>query len=96
MKIYIAGPITGTDDYMERFAAAEERLQEAGYVVINPAKVSAGMPKETSHAEYMKLAICMLDMCGGIYMLKGFEKSKGAMQEFKHAAETGKVIRCEM
>ena len=23
MKIYISGPITGTDDYMERFAAAQ-------------------------------------------------------------------------
>ena len=43
----------------------------------------------------MKLAICLLDMCEGIYMLKGFEESKGALQEFKHAAETGKVIRCE-
>ena len=95
MKIYIAGPITGTDDYMLRFAVAEKRLQQEGLVVINPAKVSAGMPEETGHAEYMKLAICLLDMCEGIYMLKGFEESKGALQEFKHAAETGKVIRCE-
>ncbi|MFA5625513.1 MAG: DUF4406 domain-containing protein [Bradymonadales bacterium] len=31
MKIYIAGRITGTTDYMERFAAAEERLRVADY-----------------------------------------------------------------
>ena len=89
MKIYIAGPITGTDDYMLRFAAAEERLQQEGHVVINPAKVSAGMPKETSYAEYMKLAICLLDM------LKNWDRSKGAMIEMVHAIETRKVITFE-
>ena len=28
MKIYIAGPISGHDDYMEKFAAAEEKLKK--------------------------------------------------------------------
>ena len=29
MRVYISGPITGTDDYMERFAEAEEKLRNA-------------------------------------------------------------------
>ena len=95
MKIYIAGPITGTDDYMERFAAAEKRSQQEGHVVINPAKVSAGMPKQTSHEEYMKLAICMLDMCEGIFMMKNWNASKGATEEFMYAVNTKKVITFE-
>ena len=39
MKIYISGAITGTDDYMKRFAKAEKELTEKGYSVVNPAKV---------------------------------------------------------
>ncbi len=95
MKIYIAGPITGTDDYMLRFAAAEERLQQEGHVVINPAKVSAELPEKTSYEEYMKLAICLLDMCEGIFMLKNWDRSKGATIEMVHAVKTRKVITFE-
>lgn len=95
MKIYIAGPITGTDDYMLRFAAAEERLKQEGHVVINPAKVSAELPEETRYEEYMKLGICLLDMCEGIFMLKNWDRSKGATIEMEHAIETRKVITFE-
>ena len=95
MKIYISGPITGTDDYMLRFAVAEERLQQEGHTVINPAKVSAGMPKQTSHEEYMKLAICMLDMCEAIFLMKNWNASEGATEEFMYAVDTGKVITFE-
>lgn len=95
MKIYIAGPIAGTDDYMLHFAAAEERLQQEGHVVINPAKVLAGLPEETSHAEYMKLGLCMLDMCEGIFLMKNWNASEGATEEFMRAVNTGKVITFE-
>lgn len=95
MKIYIAGPITGTDDYMLRFAVAEERLQQEEHVALNPAKVSAELPEGTNYEEYMKLAICLLDMCEGIFMLKNWDRSKGAMIEMVHAIETRKVITFE-
>ena len=34
--IYISGKITGTADYEAKFAAAEKKLEEQGYLVINP------------------------------------------------------------
>lgn len=37
--IYISGKVSGTDDYMERFAKAEKKLTEQGFSVINPAKM---------------------------------------------------------
>ena len=49
MKIYISGAITGTDDYMERFEKAEKELAEKGYSVVNPAKVNAQLPEDTSY-----------------------------------------------
>ena len=38
-RVYISGPITGIDDYMERFSNAEKELKEQGLSVVNPAKV---------------------------------------------------------
>lgn len=86
MKVYISGPITGQNNYRERFAAAEELLKKAGYEPINPAEELAEMPKNTTHEEYMEKAIALLACCEGIYMLEGWENSKGAHIEFEYAA----------
>ncbi|MCD7724909.1 MAG: DUF4406 domain-containing protein [Clostridiales bacterium] len=94
-KIYISGAITGTDDYMERFEAAEKALTEQGYIVINPAKINAQMPKETTYEEYMKVSMTLLDMADGIYMLKGWRESLGANREYGYALGKDKVIKYE-
>ena len=87
MKIYISGPITGIEKYMERFERVEKMLCAAGHTVINPAKVNAQLPKDTSHAEYMKTSLAMLEMCDAIFLLKGWEESKGCNMEFEYAYE---------
>lgn len=92
MKIYISGAITGTDDYMDRFADAEEKLKKEGHSVINPAAVNSMMPADTTYEEYMKMSLTMLDMCGAIYMLKGWEKSCGANREYGYALAADKLI----
>ena len=95
MRVYISGAITGTDDYMERFAKAEKELTEQGYSVVNPAKVNALLPEDTSYEEYMKMCFCMLDMCDGIYMLKEWGKSCGANREHCYALANDMIIMCE-
>ena len=95
MKIYISGAITGTDDYMERFAKAEKKLTEQGYSVINPAKVNAQLPEDTTYEEYMKMCFCMLDMCDSIYLLKGFDYSCGANREYGYALAKDMIIMFE-
>lgn len=86
-KIYISGPITGTDDYIERFEKAEKELEYKGYTVINPAKVNSNLPDDTTWLEYMKISLCMLHMCNCIYMLKGWKESRGAYLEYIRAIE---------
>ena len=91
MKLYLSGAITGTDDYMYRFSMAEKSL-EAEHTIINPAKVNAQLPSDTDYEDYMKMAFCMLDMCDGIYLLKGWEKSCGSNRELGYAMAKGKII----
>lgn len=95
MKIYISGKITGTTDYMERFAAAEEKLVAEGHTPINPAKVNSNLPEGTTWAEYMDVSLVLLGMCTAIYMLKGWEDSRGARVEFNEATKRGYTVYLE-
>ena len=91
MKLYLSGAITGTDDYMDRFSMAEKSL-EVEHTIINPAKVNAQLPSDTNYEDYMKMSFCMLDMCDGIYLLKGWEKSCGSNRELGYAMAKWKII----
>jgi len=95
VKIYISGAITGTEDYMDKFVVAQTKLSQKGYSVINPAMVNSFLPLNTTHEEYMKMSFCMLDMCDTIYLLKGWEKSMGANQEYGYAIAKGYTIMKE-
>lgn len=95
MKIYISGPITGHDGYEERFKTAEATLKAAGHTVINPAKVNAELPEGTTHSEYMRMSMAMLSMCDCIFMLAGWQESRGCNMEFEYAYEHGITITFE-
>ena len=89
--VYIAGPITGTRDYKERFLKAEQRLRAEGQIVLNPAALPAGMPYES----YFPICFSMIDVSEQVYFLRGWEKSRGARDEFGHATSKRKGIRFE-
>lgn len=90
--IYISGRITGITNYMWWFANAEKKLKEIGYKeVVNPARTCLTLP-ELSHDDYMTVCMALLSLCDSIYMLKGYERSKGAMQELEYAKEHGYEI----
>ncbi len=95
MKIYISGPVTGTIGYVERFAAAEAQLKAAGHEVVNPVKILSRMPAGTTHNQYMKLSLDLMDMCDTVLMLQGWRHSKGASIELDYAVRNAMTITFE-
>ena len=93
-KVYISGPITETKDYLEKFEDIETALVlvHQGVEVINPAKVNANLPKSTTWEEYMRMSLCMLSMCDGIYMMEGWQQSRGATLEYAYAKGMGITV----
>lgn len=94
MRIYISGKITGTTDYEERFAMAEQKLRGIGYEVVNPVRRTAYLvgkhktlklpPPQWS--DYMRECLLAISVCDTIYMLKGWKESRGSRLEH-HIAE---------
>lgn len=82
MKIYIAGNISTDPDYFHKFEKTEMDLVEIGHAVINPVK-NLGF----DYKDYIDMGLAELSKCEAIYLLKGYENSKGALLE-KHYAET--------
>lgn len=88
MKIYIAGKITGLDNYKEIFKAAEDELLAQGHQVMSPAYLGSGFP----YSAYMPICLSMIDACDAVYMLDNWTDSTGAKLERHYAVVQGKEI----
>lgn len=85
MRVYIAGPVTGKPDYKADFDLAAAALQREGHVPVNPAELDNGMGYE----ECMRRALQMMLGCDAVYLLPGWEASRGATLEQRVAAACG-------
>lgn len=81
-KVYIAGKVTGIDIDVAKnnFDLAENKLINQGYQVINPIKLPHDHDKNWE--SYMKECISELLKCDFIYMIDGWQSSKGACIEY--------------
>lgn len=86
MKVYIAGKITGNENYRAEFAEAEEKLRALGHIPLNPAVLPEGLEK----ADYMRICLAMLDGADAIGLLLNWVGSPGASIELSLAQYTGK------
>lgn len=82
--VYIAGPIGTSTDARERFAKGAQEVAQLGYRPVSPLELCGG----TTHVnachtwrEHMIMDIRALLECHGIYLLRGWENSRGARLE---------------
>lgn len=89
--VYISGPITGVLQSTIRFRETEKWLRNDGHKVLNPMDIEDPTDNNLEEEElwiyYMKVALKMLLTADCIYMMEGWEKSKGARMEFQVATE---------
>ena len=102
MKIYIAGPMSGYEDWnFPLFFETERKLEELGYEVINPAHndgptletalQSAGTADNPGHtwAYYMRRDLPHVLEVDALCVLPGWKNSKGASLEVHVAKSVG-------
>ena len=103
MKVYIAGPMTGIDKFnFPAFDQAAMWLGRCGYDVVSPAQLDrdAGFDPKDYLPERDLAGIVRRDVnavleCDSIFMLDGWEKSRGARAEWELAVWSDKTIMYE-
>lgn len=104
MTVYIAGGITGVEDYKARFAAAKRMLLREGEdrpismehyygtpranKVLNPAELPEGWP----NGLYMDVCLAMIRAADLVVFLPGWERSRGASLEMQYSRYEGKPV----
>lgn len=100
MLVYISGPITGRpeEEWRAEFKAASDKLRAMGHAPVNPADIGDALAedclsktpgKTLEWEDYMREDIKALTECGGICMLPGWMRSRGAFLEYLVALHLG-------
>ena len=91
--VYLAGPMTGYDDYnFPLFNRTAASLRAEGFNVINPAE--HGIVEGAEWADYLRFDLAKIAGCESIALLPGWEASKGARLEVHVAQALGMSVRC--
>ncbi|WP_319517271.1 DUF4406 domain-containing protein [uncultured Martelella sp.] len=95
LKIYLSGPMTGLPDMnYPAFHAEAARLRAMGHMVYNPAEYPHDGPAEAfpirqAFSDYCRF-LCL--EANAIFMLRGWQSSRGAQIEYRLADYLGLTI----
>ena len=91
--VYLSGKITGNENYKQDFSVAEEYLNRLGYIVVSPARLEELSSDKLSYEQYMRVCYSLIDISDIIFMVSGWQNSKGARAELIYAKSLGKEVK---
>ena len=101
-SIYVAGPMTGLPQHnFSAFDEAAERLRLSGWLVHSPVEIGwlcgvntsdENEPDAETYRRLVRAEMAALVQCDAIYLLKGWEKSKGTRLELEVALAIGMEV----
>lgn len=91
-RCYIAGPITGIPEavFKANFAHAKHQVENIGYTPVSP--IELNHVHDNTWEAFMKVDLRAMLTCHAIYMLEGWENSKGATIEWQLAGVLGMEV----
>ena len=89
--VYLSGPITGNEGYIEFFAYWENIFEQGGYAVMNPAKLD-DPTNPPPWIECIVRDLGYLLLADYVALLPGWEESMGARMELMAAIRLGKPL----
>lgn len=95
MNVYLSGPITGTEDFKERFEYGEAKLYQKfkdTARAVNPVKIGEQLPETISYEQIMQICFDTIEACDIVLMMPGWQKSMGCNQEYGYALGLRKEV----
>ena len=89
-RIYIAGNVTGDNNYWAKFHAEAERLRAMGHFLVNPAEIVA---EDEPWESAMRTVLQSMLTCDGVSLLPDWLDSRGVKIEERIAREVGMEVR---
>ena len=89
--VFLSGRISGNNNYKAEFKMAELFLSDLGYIVINPAELGDVVDGLT-YEKIMQICYRLIDISDAIFMVSGWQKSKGANAELTYAKSINKKV----
>jgi len=88
MLVYIAGKITGDENYKAKFQRVEKDLRSRGFKVLNPTV----MPDDLDYEDYFPICFAMIDIADRVIVIDGRTTSKGVRREMLYAKSKNKKV----
>ena len=95
LHVYLSGPITGTEDFKDRFEFGEIKVNQKfrnTARAINPVKIAEQLPENITYEAIMQICFDTINSCDIVLLMPGWEDSKGCNQEYGYAIGIGKEV----
>ena len=88
--IYVSGPVTKNKNATTQFNEADKFIRKLGHIPLNPIRIDPPHPlKKDKWLYYMRKSVELLVKSDALFLLDGWEKSKGARIEFDLCIKLG-------